>query len=255
MSRRDDRMWALGRSVGRVLTELGRELILAAQEQEAESLAPPTVGEREMVVRWLNRQAGAQPSEKASVYVAAADAIKAGHHIEEFEQERVATRAPFPNADDPDLAQAPTTPGAGPVPLFLQGEDPEEEVFLDQEGNGPSKQTEEQLRDDRLNMDDELRAQADLDAKIDSDRKFEQDLAYVAPEQWNAEDARRLERIYQERGDVLTEQTRRRCNQLLGRVELTPETLEAQIAKGQRDAFDALQAEAKRLNEQERRGG
>jgi hypothetical protein len=80
-------MWALARSVGRVLTELGRELILAAQEAETERLTPPLgpasarQQEHEAVVAFLLAEAKETPTPaRRDGLAAAADAIKAGAH-------------------------------------------------------------------------------------------------------------------------------------------------------------------------------
>lgn len=184
MSTREERMWTLVRSVGKVLTELGRECILAAQEAEAERLAPPVVGEREreLVVRWLNRQAGAQPLEKASTYASAADAIKAGAHVEDFERERVAMRAPYP-----DPAQAPTNPGHGPVPLFLD-DDPEAEVFFPDVAAVASET--ERAAEQLLEPLEELAAVEAAWARM----------AFRAPETWSAEERQTVRRWHELKG-------------------------------------------------------
>lgn len=305
MTTREDRMWALARSVGRVLTELGRELILAAQEAEAERLATPAVGERELVVRWLNQQGRTAPGVKADTLFAAADAIKQGHHInadEAWAQQGSEQGAMGPAAvptgwvekgpkddllDEPDLAQAPTNLGHGPVPLFLDGED--------EDLDGETVEEEAERECDPLELSGQeavAREKARGLKPEDPARKAERvaldkwwaGMGFVAPEQWGLEDAQKAGRYFELKGEPVPGPVQELVDKLLGEAPLLdttkPHTLvipagflqvgDVVMVKGDlpggvrsvevRQATDeeqhaALEAEAKRLNEQERRGG
>lgn len=98
--------------------------------------------------------------------------------------------------DEPDLAQAPTNLGNGPVPLFLDGEDPEDEVVID-----TTRPQELKLRAVvKRAPEDE-----DLEEGLAVLERAYRNLAYVAPELWSQTDARIARRYHELRGEPVPE--------------------------------------------------
>jgi len=172
--------------------------------------------------------------------------------------------------DEPDLAQAPTNRGHVPVPLFVDDDDdPEDEIEL---SDALMRQLESTAVQRGALTDEQMRKVVQARLATDEEQLAEltkavQALAYVAPELWLPADARAMRRYCELKGEELGP-----CKELVDRLDppaaqpqrwrdvrdlggkVSADQLNEIDARAKADAA-ALEAEARRLVDQERNGG
>ncbi len=141
----DRRLGLILKRLGHVLHELGDFIVLAAQDEEHHERPTADIpaalphcsrcGTQQICPKCdLRFTAGSPvdsdaPTERASEVVGVADRAKAEQQVSEIGR---VLGIEFPDEDAPDLGQAPSNLGNGPVPLFIDGdEDPEDEVLVE----------------------------------------------------------------------------------------------------------------------------